>query len=107
MPVGRSANDIQHARTTQCRALDSRSDDAVNICLVLVRNNRISLNRSTIVQHLLNDTNDPFNRQPLTEAMVQPQPELRKRIEEFVARRVDPAARPPTDDSLGTPSTNP
>ncbi|CAM9672332.1 unnamed protein product, partial [Laminaria digitata] len=67
---------------------------------------------STIVQHLLNDTNDPFNRQPLTEAMVKPQPELRQRIEDFVARRVDQANRPATtdattDDSLGTPSTNP
>eukprot|EP00904_Undaria_pinnatifida_P013657 jgi/Undpi1/9421/HiC_scaffold_27.g11878.m1 len=74
---------------------------------VLLPTSGTIMDRSTIVQHLLNDTNDPFNRQPLTEAMVQPQAELRQRIEDFIARRVDPAARPPTDDSLGTPSTNP
>lgn len=84
--------------------------NAVNTSLFPFRNHRLSqpLNRSTIVQHLLNDTNDPFNRQPLTEAMVQPQPELRQRIEAFVARRVDQAARTTTDDSVDTPPpTNP
>lgn len=48
--------------------------------------------RSTIVQHLLNDSMDPFNRQPLTEDMVEPQPELRQRIEDFLARRGGEAA---------------
>lgn len=43
--------------------------------------------RSTIVQHLLNDSMDPFNRQPLTEDMVQPQTELRQRIEDFLAKK--------------------
>lgn len=53
------------------------------------------------MQHLLNDSSDPFNRQPLTEDMIQPQVELRQRIEEFIARRG--AAQPPpsaSDDSL-------
>ncbi|CAM9955066.1 unnamed protein product, partial [Ectocarpus sp. 12 AP-2014] len=54
---------------------------------VLLPTSGTILDRSTIVQHLLNDSMDPFNRQPLTEDMVEPQTELRERIEEFLARR--------------------
>lgn len=59
------------------------------------------MNRSTIVQHLLNDSNDPFNRQPLTEDMVQPQVELRQRIEEFIARRGATQGSPSAGDGGG------
>lgn len=52
--------------------------------------------RPTIVQHLLNDSTDPFNRQPLTEDMLQPQSDLRERIDEFVKRRGAEAAPPST-----------
>eukprot|EP00903_Cladosiphon_okamuranus_P021833 g20076.t1 len=54
---------------------------------VLLPTSGTIVDRSTIVQHLLNDSMDPFNRQPLTEDMVQPQVELRKRIEDFLAGR--------------------
>lgn len=69
-------------------------------------------NRSTIVQHLLNDSMDPFNRQPLTEDMVQPQLELRQRIEDFLARRGGEAASSATagamaTDAAGMPPTIP
>eukprot|EP01038_Epipyxis_sp_PR26KG_P006656 gene6656-9137_t len=37
------------------------------------------VDRSTIAQHLLNVDIDPFNRQPLSIGMVEPQPELKKR----------------------------
>lgn len=42
--------------------------------------------RSTIVQHLLNDSNDPFNRKTLTEDMLEPQSELRQRIQDFLSK---------------------
>ncbi|CAM9621268.1 unnamed protein product [Scytosiphon promiscuus] len=67
---------------------------------VLLPTSGTILDRSTIVQHLLNDSMDPFNRQPLTEDMVQPQPELRQRIEDFLAGRGGKAA-----SSSETPST--
>lgn len=41
------------------------------------------MDRSTIMQHLLNDNTDPFNRQPLTAEMLQPAVELKQRIEEW------------------------
>ncbi|CAN0388682.1 unnamed protein product, partial [Hapterophycus canaliculatus] len=59
-------------------------------------------NRSTIVQHLLNDSMDPFNRQPLTEDMVQPQTKLRQRIEDFLAGRAGKAASPSVTPSTTT-----
>lgn len=55
-----------------------------------------SLLRPTIVQHLLNDSTDPFNRQPLTTDMLQPQSDLRERIDGFVKSREAEAAPPST-----------
>ena len=42
------------------------------------------VDRATIVQHLLNDPSDPFNRAPLTVSGLVPEPELRGRIEEWL-----------------------
>lgn len=70
-----------HARMSTCD-LSSYKSQGVSLCNVPV-----CPNRSTIVQHLLNDSMDPFNRQPLTEDMFQPQAELRQRIEDFLAQR--------------------
>jgi len=39
------------------------------------------MDRSVITQHLLNDKTDPFNRQPLSEDMLEPQPELKAQID--------------------------
>ncbi|EFA08149.1 ubiquitin conjugation factor E4 B [Tribolium castaneum] len=38
------------------------------------------MDRSVIMRHLLNSSTDPFNRQPLTEDMLQPVNELKERI---------------------------
>ncbi|XP_068094966.1 ubiquitin conjugation factor E4 B isoform X2 [Hyperolius riggenbachi] len=38
------------------------------------------MDRSIILRHLLNSSTDPFNRQPLTESMLEPVPELKERI---------------------------
>nr|XP_033777401.1 ubiquitin conjugation factor E4 B isoform X1 [Geotrypetes seraphini] len=38
------------------------------------------MDRSIILRHLLNSSTDPFNRQTLTESMLEPVPELKERI---------------------------
>ena len=45
------------------------------------------MDRSTITQHLLNDSTDPFNRKELKVEMLQPQPELKARIDAWKASR--------------------
>ena len=41
------------------------------------------VDRPVIVRHLLNSSIDPFNRQPLTLDMLVPQPDLRRRIQQW------------------------
>ncbi|KAK4213002.1 ubiquitin elongating factor core-domain-containing protein [Rhypophila decipiens] len=48
---------------------------------------RTIVDRSTIVQHLLSDMKDPFNRQPMTLEDLVPVDELRIRIEEWVEEK--------------------
>ena len=45
------------------------------------------MDRSTITQHLLNDSTDPFNRKELKVEMLQPQPDLKARIDAWKASR--------------------
>ena len=45
------------------------------------------VDRSTIERHLMNDTTDPFTRQHLTAVMLIPLPDLKMRIQEFVAAK--------------------
>ncbi|GAB4822698.1 hypothetical protein N2152v2_009744 [Parachlorella kessleri] len=45
------------------------------------------VDRRTIVQQLLNDPRDPFNRQPMSEVDLVPQPELAQRIRDWVAQQ--------------------
>ncbi|CRK98093.1 CLUMA_CG011461, isoform A [Clunio marinus] len=51
------------------------------------------MDRSVIARHLLNSQTDPFNRQPLTEEQLIPDPELKERIaawkKEMNSKRVD------------------
>ncbi|KAM4704451.1 ubiquitin conjugation factor E4 B [Rhinophrynus dorsalis] len=42
------------------------------------------MDRSIILRHLLNSSTDPFNRQTLTESMLEPVPELRERIQAWM-----------------------
>ncbi|XP_051518123.1 ubiquitin conjugation factor E4 B-like isoform X5 [Myxocyprinus asiaticus] len=41
------------------------------------------MDRAIILRHLLNSPTDPFNRQPLTENMLEPVPELKERIQSW------------------------
>ncbi|XP_046673336.1 ubiquitin conjugation factor E4 B isoform X1 [Homalodisca vitripennis] len=41
------------------------------------------MDRDTIIRHLLNSSTDPFSRQPLSEDMLQPAPELKERIQSW------------------------
>ncbi|GLB45696.1 putative ubiquitin elongating factor core [Lyophyllum shimeji] len=47
----------------------------------------VILDRSTIKAHLLSDTTDPFNRAPLSIEDVLPEPEMRARIDAYLAER--------------------
>ena len=42
------------------------------------------VDRKTIARHLLSDQMDPFNRRPMTMDMVEPMPELKQKIEDFI-----------------------
>ncbi|KAM8926937.1 ubiquitin conjugation factor E4 B [Pelodytes ibericus] len=42
------------------------------------------MDRSIILRHLLNSSTDPFNRQTLTESMLEPVPELKERIQAWM-----------------------
>jgi hypothetical protein len=46
------------------------------------------VDRSTIVQHLLNTPIDPFNRKPLTMDQVVPNTELKAKIEGWITMKV-------------------
>ncbi len=53
---------------------------------------RTTVDRSTIVQHLLSDPCDPYSKQPLTIDQVIPNDELRQRIDAWVAERKSSAS---------------
>lgn len=48
---------------------------------------KVTVDRSTIVQHLLSDPTDPFNKQPLTLDQLVPDDQLRQEIETWIAAR--------------------
>ncbi|TFY76233.1 hypothetical protein EWM64_g7779 [Hericium alpestre] len=54
---------------------------------VILPTSRAIVDRSTIKSHLLSDSKDPFNRMPLSIEDVEPQPELRERIQAPGERR--------------------
>ncbi|XP_008567043.1 PREDICTED: ubiquitin conjugation factor E4 B isoform X2 [Galeopterus variegatus] len=45
------------------------------------------MDRSIILRHLLNSPTDPFNRQTLTESMLQPVPELKEQIQAWMREK--------------------
>jgi len=47
------------------------------------------MDKGVILRHLLNKENDPFNRKKLTPDMLQELPDLKKEIEDFLAKRTD------------------
>ncbi|KIM56094.1 hypothetical protein SCLCIDRAFT_133427 [Scleroderma citrinum Foug A] len=54
---------------------------------VTLPSSRAVIDRSTIKSHLLSDTKDPFNRVPLAIDDVLPNPELKAKIDAFIAER--------------------
>lgn len=51
---------------------------------VILPTSNVTLDRRTIIAHLLNEKRDPFNRKDLTDEMLVPNVELKKRIKEFI-----------------------
>nr|5O75_A Chain A, Ubiquitin conjugation factor E4 B [Homo sapiens] len=45
------------------------------------------MDRSIILRHLLNSPTDPFNRQTLTESMLEPVPELKEQIQAWMREK--------------------
>ncbi|KAK2465341.1 hypothetical protein APHAL10511_002695 [Amanita phalloides] len=54
---------------------------------VLLPSSKAIVDRATIKSHLLSDPKDPFNRAPLILDDIQPCPQLKARIDEFIIRR--------------------
>ncbi|KAK1936428.1 U box domain containing protein [Babesia divergens] len=52
---------------------------------VLLPTSGTVMDRKNIERHLMSEATDPFSRQPLTKAQLLPQPELKNRIDEFLA----------------------
>uniref|UniRef100_A0A8D0C3Y3 Ubiquitin conjugation factor E4 B n=1 Tax=Salvator merianae TaxID=96440 RepID=A0A8D0C3Y3_SALMN len=48
------------------------------------------MDRSIILRHLLNSSTDPFNRQTLTENMLEPVPELKEQIQAWMREKQNP-----------------
>lgn len=55
---------------------------------VLLTTSGTICDRSTIMQHLLNDPTDPFNRKPLTMEEVKPATELKERIDAWLEQKL-------------------
>ena len=53
------------------------------------------LDRSTILQHLLTDTRDPFSREAMTEDDLVEMPELREQIHAWMAEKSGQRGKPP------------
>ena len=51
----------------------------------------MTMDRSVIMTHLLNDETDPFNRQPLTAEQLVPDDEMRRQIQEFREKAIQEA----------------
>ena len=82
------------ALTTNDAALADAPDEFLDPLLCTVMEDPVLLptsgnvmDRSTITQHLLNDSTDPFNRKELKVEMLQPQPDLKARIDAWKASR--------------------
>ena len=67
--------------------LEDAAADALMADPVLLPTSGNVMDRSTITQHLLNDNSDPFNRKELSVEMLQPQTELKARIDAWKAPR--------------------
>ena len=51
------------------------------------------VDRSTIMQHLLNDKTDPFSRSPLEASQLEPADELKAKIDAFIKDRTEQHAK--------------
>lgn len=54
---------------------------------VILPSSHVTVDRTTISRHLLSDQTDPFNRAPLTMDQVQPDEELKAKIQAWIAER--------------------
>ena len=65
---------------------------------VRLPSSRAVIDRSSIKAHLLSDGTDPFNRQPLKLEDVQPDDELREKIQAWIAERKAAVQREKKED---------
>ncbi|ODV60292.1 ubiquitin-ubiquitin ligase UFD2 ASCRUDRAFT_76309 [Ascoidea rubescens DSM 1968] len=65
---------------------------------VILPSSKVTVDRSTIKAHLLNDPTDPFNRMPLKLDEVKPDLEMKQKIETFKAERRAEKEKSKTED---------
>ena len=56
---------------------------------IILPTSHISIDRRTIEDYLLTNPTDPFNRNPLTKEELIPNPELKKRIDEYRNKKIE------------------
>ncbi|KAK8783692.1 hypothetical protein V5799_009944 [Amblyomma americanum] len=96
--VGELAEKIKRAASQQKQEDEATGDapdefldpimSTIMIDPVVLPSSGITIDRSTIARHLLSDQTDPFNRSPLTMEMVTPNEDLKKKILEWRAKRI-------------------
>jgi ubiquitin conjugation factor E4 A len=55
---------------------------------VILPSSKITIDRQTIARHLLSDQSDPFNRAPLSMDLLKPDAELKAKIDQWIAERL-------------------
>lgn len=55
---------------------------------VILPSSKITIDRQTISRHLLSDQSDPFNRAPLSMDMLKHDTELKAKIDQWIAQRL-------------------
>ena len=69
---------------------------------VLLRTSGTIVDRYSISQQMLNDPVDPFNRAPITQSDIIPQPELKATIQAWIStKRAERAARAKEAEGAG------
>ena len=88
-------SDAQGAAKAAADAWDDAPEEFLDPLLYVLMEDPVTLptsgtvmDRNSIEQHLLNDAQDPFSRQPLTKDMLQPNPELKAKIEAWKAAKL-------------------
>ncbi|BFZ02587.1 hypothetical protein BsWGS_05626 [Bradybaena similaris] len=95
MQLDEKIKEMQTAKMSEEQALVDAPEEFLDPIMetlmtdpVMLPSSRKIVDRTVIARHILSDQTDPFNRQPLSMELVIPQPELKARIEAWVAERM-------------------